>query len=150
MSRTKVKPGLGKIPESDQDDILNLKLSTRTYNALRKGKITSISELAAKPVEQLSRIRWLGKKGLHELKTALSEYQSKEGLGRSLYQCFHAKVKGTGIRCAKGHSLSIPTGTISIQELMAGKPLVFEVCQKCADYDEMGPAVPPSERGWSC
>ena len=62
---------------------------------------------------------------------------------RQLYQCSHSKVQGETINCAKGHNLGIP-----IRQLERGDPLVINICQKCCDFDYMGKAIPPSERGW--
>lgn len=70
--------------------------------------------------------------------------------GRSLYQCLNAKVHGGIIYCAKGHRLgSQGNGTINILGLARGMPLVFKVCQQCADYDEMGFPVERHDRGWA-
>ena len=69
---------------------------------------------------------------------------------RSLYQCFHAKVKEDRIRCAKGHSLSKTSGgTIPVVRLVRGDPLELTVCQGCKNYKEMGPPIPWQERGWA-
>lgn len=65
---------------------------------------------------------------------------------RSLYQCFHAKVKGDIIYCKKGHQLH--PHNVYLLRLIRGSPLELEVCQSCEDYDKMGPPVPPAERGW--
>ena len=67
--------------------------------------------------------------------------------GRSLYQCLNAKypIKGKRLRCSKGHDLSL---NASVLALGRGRPLVIKRCQNCLDYDEMGPPVPPDERGW--
>jgi len=67
---------------------------------------------------------------------------------RSLYQCFHARVRGDEICCAKGHEL-VPGMRMSIQRLIRGTPLELTCCQKCEDYDEMGPPIPKNERGWA-
>jgi hypothetical protein len=68
---------------------------------------------------------------------------------RSLYQCFNARVKGNRIYCSKGYKISRANdGTISVVRLARGAPLQLEICQDCADYDEMGPPVPKEERGW--
>ncbi len=144
-----LKPVLKNGQKPSDDDLLNLKLPSRIYNLLRRGKVTTISQLAALPEGKLSDIRSMGKKTIEEIKSALEEYQRQEGLRRSLYQCFHARVKGAVIRCARKHSLSVDAGTIEISELARGKPLIFEVCQDCRDYYEMGPPVPLSERGWN-
>lgn len=148
MSHQRLKTVIDMDQKSNRDDLMNLKLSPRTYNALRRGNVTTISKLASTASEQLSQIRLLGEKGLQEIAVALSEYQCQESSIRSLYQCFNARVKGAYIRCTRGHSLSTVTGTISIKELATGKPLILKACQGCAGYEEMGPAVPPSERGW--
>lgn len=71
---------------------------------------------------------------------------------RSLHQCLEAKCREDEIYCAKGHILGhtagIPRATISIIRLERGEPLEMSACQNCPDYDEMGPPVPKSERGW--
>ena len=70
---------------------------------------------------------------------------------RSLYQCYHAKVRGRKIFCAKGHRLNkiSKDGSILAAALARGAPLEFEICQHCTDYEEMGPPIPRSERGWA-
>lgn len=69
---------------------------------------------------------------------------------RSLYQCLEAKVKEDRILCAKGHPLSrMSVGTIPVVRLVRGAPLELTVCQDCRDYKDMGPPVPPEERGWA-
>lgn len=69
---------------------------------------------------------------------------------RSLYQCFSARVLFKRIYCAAGHRLSevCLDGTINIERLVRGKPLVLPICQGCQDYHEMGPPIPKEERGW--
>ena len=148
MSFQRLKKVIYSDQEANRDDLMNLKLTPRTYNALRRGNVTTISKLASITPEQLPQIRLLGEKGLQEIAAALSKYRCQDPSIRSLYQCFNARVKGAFIRCTRGHSLSTVTGTISIEALATGKPLILKVCQDCAGYDEMGPAVPPSERGW--
>lgn len=69
---------------------------------------------------------------------------------RTLYECSHARVRGDHIYCSKGHGL-VPKsadGSIGIGRLARGDPLAFQVCQKCPDFDRMGPPVPKEERGW--
>lgn len=68
---------------------------------------------------------------------------------RSLYQCSNARIKGDKIYCKAGKVLvSVAKGNVSIKRLARGTPLELTVCQSCTDYDEMGPPVPPEERGW--
>jgi hypothetical protein len=69
---------------------------------------------------------------------------------RTLYDCYHARVNGGRIYCRKGYTLSAKSGNghIDIRRLARGEPLALAVCQKCADFDSMGPPVPPEERGW--
>ena len=69
---------------------------------------------------------------------------------RTLYECSHARVKGSRICCDKGYSLSSPPedGSLNIQPLAEGKPLAPKVCRQCGDFDSMGPPVPEEERGW--
>jgi len=66
---------------------------------------------------------------------------------RSLYQFFHAKVKGDRIYCEKGYRLD-SRGRLTIKRLVRGTPLVFSICQGCIDYEPMGDPIPPEERGW--
>ena len=70
---------------------------------------------------------------------------------RTLYECSHARVNGTLIRCNRGHRLLPRTedGSANIRRLARGDPLEFKVCQGCPDFDSMGPPVPPEERGWT-
>jgi len=70
---------------------------------------------------------------------------------RSLYQCSEPKVMGGRIKCAKGHILSSSSldGSVNIEKLVRGTPLVYKVCQECAEYDEMGPPVLKEDRGWA-
>ena len=69
---------------------------------------------------------------------------------RSLYQCLNAKVDtgGQKIMCAKGHKFNMNWTGIRIQQLAIGRPLVYEVCQSCPDYVEMGPPLAPADCGW--
>ena len=70
---------------------------------------------------------------------------------RSLYECFHARVRGNYIYCQKGHPFhnnGSGNGTINIQRLASGRPLVMSVCQDCEDFECMGGAIPSEERGW--
>lgn len=76
-----------------------------------------------------------------------------EVIKRSLYQCLEAKCReDEEIYCAKGHNLcstaGIPRATIGFIRLARGEPLEMNACQNCPNYDEMGPPVPKSERGW--
>ena len=64
---------------------------------------------------------------------------------RSLYQCFKAKIHGDDIVCAGGHTLP---NQVCLRALERGKPLEPVICQKCRDFEKMGPSVPTSERGW--
>ncbi len=74
----------------------------------------------------------------------------KESKKRTLYECAHARVKGESICCGKGHPLHVRPGNghLDISRLAKGKRLAFSFCQKCLDFDCMGPPVPPEERGW--
>jgi hypothetical protein len=68
---------------------------------------------------------------------------------RALYQCSHARVLGNTIRCDIGYPLNPKEpGIIHTLRLKRGTPLEFGICQQCNDYDEMGPPIPKSERGW--
>ncbi len=68
----------------------------------------------------------------------------KEKQGRSLYQCFNAKVKGEKVSCAKEHDI----GLNRYRALSRGAPLIITQCQTCLDYDEMGEPVEKADRGW--
>jgi len=87
----------------------------------------------------------------------------KESKKRTLYECSHARVNGDRIRCRKGYSLLMRTdggskgysllmrtdgGSIDIRRLARGQRLAFSICQKCPDFDCIGPPVLPEERGW--
>jgi len=74
----------------------------------------------------------------------------KESKKRTLYECAHARVNGDRIRCRKGHPLLVRTedNGIDVKRLARGEPLAYNICQRCPDYDCMGPPVPPEERGW--
>ena len=74
----------------------------------------------------------------------------KEVKKRTLYECAHARVKGGGICCEKGHQLDFRPGNghLDLSRLADGKRLAFNVCQSCPDFDGMGPPVPPEDRGW--
>ena len=68
---------------------------------------------------------------------------------RSLYQCSNARVKGDTIYCKACKVLAgIAKGNVNIKRLIRGCTLELTICQGCTDYDEMGPPVPPEERGW--
>ena len=70
---------------------------------------------------------------------------------RSLYECLHAKVREKRIYCAKGHPLQDEgecNGSINIERLARGEPLIMSICQDCADFESMGGPVPYQERGW--
>ena len=70
---------------------------------------------------------------------------------RSLYECFHAQVKGDRIYCQKGHLFQNKggqSGSTNIQQLARGEPLIMSICQDCADFECMGGAIPCEERGW--
>jgi len=64
---------------------------------------------------------------------------------RSLYECYHAKVKDRRIYCAKGHRLP----NSSIKPLESGAPLEYMVCQKCPDFSRMGKPIAARHRGWT-
>jgi len=71
---------------------------------------------------------------------------------RSLYECFHARVKEKRIYCAKGHPLQGKgerNGSLNIERLARGEPLIMSVCQDCADFESMGNPLPDKERGWT-
>ena len=70
---------------------------------------------------------------------------------RSLYQCSNAKVLGDKISCSEGYQLEKRFGGengLNIIRLARGAPLELAICQGCPKYDEMGPPIPPEERGW--
>ena len=64
----------------------------------------------------------------------------------SLYECLNAKV-GKDIYCSKGHKLG-DRGTVTILQWKRGEPLVYEICQKCHDFNRMGEPILPEDRGW--
>ncbi len=68
----------------------------------------------------------------------------------TLYECAHARVNGDRIGCHKGYRLSSRTedGSIEVKRLARGEALALAPCQKCPDFDCVGPPVPPEERGW--
>ena len=78
------------------------------------------------------------------------ETEMKETKRRTLYECSNACVKGDSIHCSKGYVLSINSGNghIDVRRLAKGEALMFKVCQKCTDFDRIGPPVLPEERGW--
>ena len=89
-----------------------------------------------------------GRRFLNHLPGQIREEMVEE---RSLYQCFHAKVKGGRIYCEKGHRFESRwkgKRTLSIDGLATGEPLVFSMCEGCIDYEPMGDPIPPEERGW--
>jgi hypothetical protein len=69
---------------------------------------------------------------------------------RTLYECLHARVNGDRIYCDKGCPLSQTSGNghIDIERLVRGEALALAPCQKCADFDSMGPPISRNERGW--
>jgi hypothetical protein len=70
---------------------------------------------------------------------------------RSLYDCFHARVKDRRIYCDKGYRLREKAGrngALNVERLARGEPLILSVCQECADFESMGDPVLPEERGW--
>lgn len=76
---------------------------------------------------------------------------SSNGSWRSLYDCFHARVKGKSIYCEKGHRFcenSGGNGSISIDRLARGNPLILSICQGCPDFAVIGEPLLPEERGW--
>ncbi len=74
----------------------------------------------------------------------------KEIKKRTLYECAHARVTGESIYCRMGYPLGNQPGNghVDIRRLAIGQRLAFKSCQNCADFDCMGPPVPPGERGW--
>ena len=68
---------------------------------------------------------------------------------RNLYQCSHAKVLGDRIHCTIGRPLSTTKDkTIPVLRLIRGEPLELTICQKCLNYEELGPPILKDERGW--
>ena len=69
----------------------------------------------------------------------------------TLYECSHARVKGSRIYCDEGHVFSLKSnnGGLDVKRLARGAPLVLVVCQGCPDFDSMGPPIPEEERGWA-
>lgn len=70
---------------------------------------------------------------------------------RSLYECFHARVKGRRIFCAKRYRFQgqgEQNAWLDIERLAKGEPLVMSICQDCTDFESMGAPIPCEERGW--
>ena len=69
---------------------------------------------------------------------------------RTLYECSHARVKGSRIYCDKGYVFSSKSnnGGLDVKRLARGDPLILAICQECSDFDCMGPPIPEEERGW--
>lgn len=69
---------------------------------------------------------------------------------RSLYECVHARVKGSGIYCGRGRRLEVKSadGGVSLRRLAGGEPLTFAACQECPDFEYMGPPLAREDRGW--
>jgi len=57
---------------------------------------------------------------------------------------------GNSIRCDLGHCLDAKSGdgSVSVRRLAWGAGLTYAVCQKCPDFESMGPPVLREERGW--
>ena len=53
---------------------------------------------------------------------------------KSTRNCFHAKVKGQRVYCAKGHRFKTRNGTLSLRSVLSSKKL-FIPCAMCADLD---------------
>ena len=68
----------------------------------------------------------------------------------TLYECSHAIVRTDRIKCEKGYNLTgkAADGGIGIRQLARGDTLACEVCQRCPDFDSMGPPIPKEEKGW--
>jgi hypothetical protein len=130
------------------DELENLNLPSQIYNSLTRRGITLISQAITLSEEELDNLYRMGPGKIQKFRLALEVYTREDPVGRSLYQCFNAKVKGVMIHCARGHRLS-SAGILSLSELQAGKPLVMEMCQSCPDYDEVGPPISRCDRGWS-
>jgi len=64
---------------------------------------------------------------------------------RTLYECFHAKVKGQNIYCEKGRSFDT-SGLM--KRLIRGDTLAIGACQDCLDFESMGPPLVSQDRGW--
>jgi len=65
---------------------------------------------------------------------------------KSLYECQNAKVLGNLIYCAAGHKLN--NQPLTLKSLSKGRPLIFEACQDCLDFDCNGEPVDRKDRGW--
>lgn len=63
---------------------------------------------------------------------------------RTLYECFHAKVRDGRIVCDKGHRLP----NRSLWSLERGAPLAYRICQNCPEFSRMGRPLAPYDRGW--
>jgi hypothetical protein len=69
---------------------------------------------------------------------------------RTLYEYLYARVHGTLIYCYKGHPIATQTGKKSLQTnlLARGRRLAMAYCQRCPDFQSMGPPIPDEEKGW--
>ena len=69
---------------------------------------------------------------------------------RTLYECTHARIKANRIYCDQGYHLSSKSlnGSLQAEHIAKGLVLAPAVCQKCIDFDSMGPPLPEEERGW--
>ena len=69
---------------------------------------------------------------------------------RTLYDCANARVNGDRVRCRNGHELSAETegGTVALALVARGDELALGICQRCSDFNRMGPPLSPNDRGW--
>ena len=58
-------------------DLLELELSTRSYNVLRRGGIYTVEELKTQKEYELARLTNMGKKSLKEITEKLAEWETK-------------------------------------------------------------------------
>ena len=66
------------IRTAEGDDLKTLELSNRSYNALIKNNITTISQLTAMDHEQLLNLEGLGAKSIEEIEKLVAEYKGKQ------------------------------------------------------------------------
>ena len=74
----------------------------------------------------------------------------RDAFNPEAFMRFVAGMGIAGIHCRKGYPLSPNSGNghIGIERLARGEALALAPCQKCADFDSMGPPIPRNERGW--
>ena len=141
-------------------EIEELNLPTKITLALKRSGITTIEDLQETSKEDLMYIRLIGEKSYGLIMEALDKYTGDSGLklpldkqdeAVSLYECANAHVTkdGARIHCIKGHLLGAASdGTVPVRLLQMGRPLIYETCQNCIDFETMGGHLMAEDRGW--